>query len=193
MSISKRNLPLRLAQTKLPKAAYDHVSFASQIFNSPPPQHTRPWPWWLLQPHPANRSPRRRARSGPKMRVVHPRSGCASSLADLGSPSTGACRQAPSSNPSTLADPKRRAGVTGEPLLRADDQVRQPRQVSIPQINTSSPTTKSNLVTSVLCLMAALYGKAAPDPDTTRTSRPPRTQRQGARHGVASPIAKVLV
>jgi hypothetical protein len=31
MFIFKRNLTLYLAQTKLPKAAYDHVSFASRV------------------------------------------------------------------------------------------------------------------------------------------------------------------
>jgi hypothetical protein len=31
MSIFKRNLAPRLAQTKLPKAVCDHVSFASQV------------------------------------------------------------------------------------------------------------------------------------------------------------------
>jgi hypothetical protein len=41
MCISKRNLTLYLAQTKLPKAVYDHVSFASQILTLPPPYKMR--------------------------------------------------------------------------------------------------------------------------------------------------------
>jgi hypothetical protein len=36
MLIFKRNLALYLAQTKLPKAVYDHVSFASQVLTLPP-------------------------------------------------------------------------------------------------------------------------------------------------------------
>jgi hypothetical protein len=36
MFISKRNLALYLAQTKLPKAVYDHTSFASEILDLPP-------------------------------------------------------------------------------------------------------------------------------------------------------------
>jgi hypothetical protein len=38
--ICKRNLTLYLAQTKLPKAVYDHVSFASQALTLPPPRLT---------------------------------------------------------------------------------------------------------------------------------------------------------
>jgi hypothetical protein len=37
MFISKRNLTLYPAQTKLPKAVYDHVRFASQVLTLPPP------------------------------------------------------------------------------------------------------------------------------------------------------------
>jgi hypothetical protein len=36
MFIYKRNLTLYLAQTKLPKAVYDSVSFASEILDLPP-------------------------------------------------------------------------------------------------------------------------------------------------------------
>jgi hypothetical protein len=41
MCIFKGNLTLYLAQTKLPKAVYDHVSFASQFLTSPPPYKMR--------------------------------------------------------------------------------------------------------------------------------------------------------
>jgi hypothetical protein len=41
MFIYKRNLTLYLAQTKLPKAVYDHVGFASEILTLPPPYKMR--------------------------------------------------------------------------------------------------------------------------------------------------------
>jgi hypothetical protein len=41
MFIFKRNLTLYLAQTKLPKSVYDHVSFASQVLTLPPPYKMR--------------------------------------------------------------------------------------------------------------------------------------------------------
>ena len=41
MFIFKGNLTLYLAQTKLPKAVYDHVSFASEILTLPPAYKTR--------------------------------------------------------------------------------------------------------------------------------------------------------
>ena len=39
--LKERNLALYLAQTKLPKAVYDHVSFASQFLTLPPPYKMR--------------------------------------------------------------------------------------------------------------------------------------------------------
>jgi hypothetical protein len=41
MFVFKRNLTPYLAQTKLPKAVYDHVSFASQVLTLPPPYKMR--------------------------------------------------------------------------------------------------------------------------------------------------------
>jgi hypothetical protein len=41
MFICKRNLALYLAQTKLPRAVYEHVSFASEILALPPSYKTR--------------------------------------------------------------------------------------------------------------------------------------------------------
>jgi hypothetical protein len=41
MFIFKRNLTPYLAQTKLPKAVYDHVGFASQVLTLPPPYKMR--------------------------------------------------------------------------------------------------------------------------------------------------------
>jgi hypothetical protein len=49
--IYKRNLTLYLAQTKLPRAVYEHVSFASEILTLPPSYKMRKVRAIIASPH----------------------------------------------------------------------------------------------------------------------------------------------
>ena len=74
MCIFKRNLTLYLAQTKLPKAIYDSVSFASEVLDLPPSYKMRKakgieTPVWT------QKSRRAGIRSGRRIQTAPPRRG----------------------------------------------------------------------------------------------------------------------
>jgi hypothetical protein len=75
MLIYKTNLTLYLAQTKLPKAVYDHVSFASEILTLPPSDLTRQGKSGPLRPRMTKKARKPRTRHGRRIQTAHPRRG----------------------------------------------------------------------------------------------------------------------
>jgi hypothetical protein len=187
MSIFKRDLALyRLAQTKLPKAVYDHVSFASQVLALPPAYKMRKVKIIATPPDKEDTKTSNKVWTEdpdgtPKKRLIFSKSGGMLEGLQIG----------PRAKRFLISEPCKVPKKARE-LLEIHCYVHTTKFVSLSKYQYIL-TNNKNRFGDFHALMPALFGKAAHDPDPRYAYlKTLKNEAKELRYAIPSPMAKAL-